>query len=54
MTDLIDLMNGEQKAQYASGEIKLAISDSGSIIATDSNRIGEGRTPRLAIEAMLP
>jgi hypothetical protein len=52
MTDLIDLMNSEQKAQHASGEIKLDVTDSGSIIATDCNRIGEGRSPRLAIEAM--
>lgn len=52
MTDLMPLMNGEQKAQYASGEIKRVVSAAGSIVATDSDRKGEGRTPRLAIEAM--
>jgi hypothetical protein len=52
MTKLIDLMTGKQKAQYASGEIKLEVSKTGSIIATVGARSGEGRSPRLAIEGM--
>jgi hypothetical protein len=50
---LIDLMTAAQKKAFDTGQIKLDVTAEGLIVATEGARRGVGRTPRMAIEAMV-
>lgn len=52
MSKLSKLMSAEQKKAYDSGKIELSITPSGRIAAREDGRVGYGRSPRQAIEAM--
>ena len=52
MTELIDVMTATQLKRYLAGSIELTVTKDGTILATDGLLNGQGRSPRLAIEAM--